>query len=333
MSSRLWRVRGVRPRMRCSRSLLAVVLALTGGLSAVGWLMDPAAAQGRRWGPGYFPNLPVTDQNGRTLSFYDDVIKGRIVVISFVFTRCTEICPLTTARLAKVAELLEEPLRQKVLFVSLSVDPVNDTPDKLADYAAAFHSGPGWLFLTGSLENMRAINAKFGEHMRSLNDHRNEVLLGNDATGEWQRNTVFGDLTRLAMDIRSMDPQSRAEIRTPSPNPHQDGGLVELTVPGQALFAQLCAACHTFGAARVGPDLHGVAARREKGWLQSYIMSPERLRKQKDPLALELAKRFPAVRMPDLGLSRTDASDLIDYIEHRSRAGAPVPAVVPASVR
>jgi hypothetical protein len=48
-----------------------------------------------------------------------------------------------------------------------------------------------------------------------LSEHRNEIVLGNDTTGEWARNTVFGDLDRLILDIHSMDPKWRNEVRQP----------------------------------------------------------------------------------------------------------------------
>ena len=58
----------------------------------------PALASG--WGEGYLPNAIVTDQDGRALRFYDDVIRDKIVVVSFIYTGCSSICPLMTARLA-----------------------------------------------------------------------------------------------------------------------------------------------------------------------------------------------------------------------------------------
>lgn len=196
------------------RHIAAFAIAL---LATAALHVTPGAAQSKRWGEGYFPNLPVTSQDGRTLRFYDDAIKGKIVIVSFIFTNCTEICPLTTARLAQIADKLGDEMGRTFHFVSLSVDPVNDTPERLNAFAQAFHKGKGWLFLTGKLEDMRRINAAFGERMRSLTEHRNEVLIGNDATGEWTRNSAFGDLERLVLDIRAMDPDYRAQPRMPGP--------------------------------------------------------------------------------------------------------------------
>src|SRR4051794_20248844 len=84
---------------------------------------DSSNAQGRRWGEGYFPNLPVVTQDGKTLRFYDDVIKGKIVLVSFIYTSCPDICPLTTARLTQVEDKLGDMVGRDIFFVSLTVDP------------------------------------------------------------------------------------------------------------------------------------------------------------------------------------------------------------------
>lgn len=295
------------------RTLLAAVAAVaTLTVSASGMLN----AQARQWGKDYFPNLPVVTQDGKTLRFYDDLIKGKIVVISFIFTSCKDLCPITTSRLAQVEEKLGESVGRDVFIYSISVDPENDTPQRLKQYAEAFHTGPGWLFLTGTLADIRAINGKLGERMRSLSEHRNEIVLGNDATGEWQRDNVFGDLNRVVTSIRAMDPKWREQVRT-APKENAAMGPVPLAgPPGQALFVKLCAGCHTVGKGdRVGPDLNGVTGRHARIWLSNYIRDPEKMRAQKDPAALALAAKYPGVRMPSVGLSESDAADLLSYVE------------------
>jgi protein SCO1 len=273
-------------------------------------------AQSRPWADGYFPNLPVVTQDGKTFRFYDDLIKGKSVVISFIFTACRDFCPITTARLAQVEEKLGDAVGRDVFFISITVDPENDTPEKLKAYAEAFHAGPGWFFLTGKPADIRAINGKLGEKMRRLSEHRNEIVLGNDATGRWGRNNLLGDLETVVMAIRAMDPKWRGQVREP---PKGDSGNTMYMFdgpPGQALFVRLCAPCHTVGQGdRVGPDLKDVTAQRARGWLVNYIKDPEKLRAQKDPVALELAAKYKGVRMPTVGISDNDAADLLAYVE------------------
>ncbi|MBM6579380.1 SCO family protein [Microvirga sp. BT689] len=291
-----------------------------------------AKAQTSVWGKDYLPNVPVMSQNGERLLFYDDAIKGKIVVISFIYTSCRDICPVVTARLAQVEEKLGAAVGRDIFFVSISIDPLNDTPGKLKEYADAFQAGPGWLFLTGKPEDIDLIRYKLGDRSRKLSEHRNEIWLANDATGDWARDSVFGDIDSLAMTISAMDPSQRSQMgKTEQPGgaagiPHSPGtvaGGMLTDLPGQALFIKTCASCHTIGqGAKVGPDLSGLTTRRAREWIVSYIMTPDKMRSQKDRAALRLAEHYPSVRMPNLGLSTNDATDLIAYMEAMSYAAA-----------
>src|SRR5262244_3192694 len=127
-----------------------------------------AEAQGRRLGEGYFPNLPIVTQDGKTLRFYDDLLKGKIVVINFIYTSCQDICPIATARLAQVEEKLGDKVGRDFFFISMTVDPEHDTPERLNDYAKAFGAGPGWFFVTGAPADIRAINYTLGERSTNL---------------------------------------------------------------------------------------------------------------------------------------------------------------------
>ena len=288
----------------------AVALAAAAILAPIG-----SNAQNRPWGADYIPNLTVTTQNGEPVRFYDDLVKGKIVIISFIYTSCTDICPLTTARMAQLEEKLGDMVGRDVFILSMTVDPERDTPQRLKEYAKTFGTGPGWSFVTGKPEDIRAINYKFGERSLILSEHRNEIVIGNDTTGEWQRDSVFGDINRLVMTVRAMDPKWRNQVRAPERNASSDTGLAMSSQPGQALFKKMCAPCHTIGVGdRVGPDLRGVTNRRQEPWLSAFIQNPAQLRAQHDPDALALAAEYPAVRMPALGVARNDAADLIAYL-------------------
>jgi len=275
----------------------------------------------RRWGANYFPNVPVIDQNGRTLHFYDDVIKGKIVVISFIYTSCQDLCPLNTARMAQLYDKLDGAVGRDLFFISLTVDPENDTPERMKAFADAFDVGPGWLFLTGKVADIRAINYKLGDRSdRSLNDHRNEIVLGNDTISDWQRASAFGDLGSVAQSIRQMNPKWLNEVHPPQRE--QQVNLKSVTLPddpGQMLFKRICAPCHTIGVGdRVGPDLRDVSARRDHAWLIKFISNPRKAFAENDPTALALAARFPGVRMPILGLTEADAEDVLTYLDRQS---------------
>src|SRR6267154_4135366 len=84
-------------------------------------------------GPGaqYFTNTPLITQDGKTVRFYDDLIKGKSVVINFIYTQCGDSCPLETAKLAQVQKLLGDRVGKDIFFYSISIDPKRDTPQKL----------------------------------------------------------------------------------------------------------------------------------------------------------------------------------------------------------
>jgi protein SCO1 len=292
--------------LRAAFAVAALFLALCG----------PAAAGGASpWGSNYFPNLPVIAQDGKTLRFYDDVIKGKQVVVSFIYTSCPDICPLTTARLALVKEQLGDAMGRDVFFVSLTVDPETDTPERMKAFADAFNPGPGWLFLTGKPEDIRAINSKLGNRSAARGDHRNEIVLGNDATGDWQRDTPFGDIASIVFNIRAMSPKLMA-LNVPAAGNGNDQPVVISRNPGETLFRKICTPCHTVGVGnRVGPDLRDVTKRRTEQWLTAFIMSPAKLRRAGDPVALELDAAFPGIKMPELGMTENDAKDLIGFLQ------------------
>jgi cytochrome c2 len=140
-------------------------------------------------------------------------------------------------------------------------------------------------------------------------------VIGNDTTGEWQKDSVFGDIDRLAMTVRSLDPKWHDQVRPPQNLEGFSSGTAMSSQPGQALFKKMCAPCHTIGVGdRVGPDLRGVTERREKPWLEEFIQNPSKMRAKHDPTALALAAEYPAVRMPAVGLAPADAGDLIAYL-------------------
>jgi cytochrome oxidase Cu insertion factor (SCO1/SenC/PrrC family)/mono/diheme cytochrome c family protein len=300
------------------RSLLWSIAALTAlTVWSLGNLGGGTASAARR-GANYFPNLPVVTHEGKTLRFYEDLVKGKIVVINFIYTSCPDICSLSTATMALVQKWLGERVGRDVFIYSISLDPENDSPEVLKEYAAAFKAGPGWLFLTGKPEDIHLIRWQLGERSRTLDEHRSDMVLGNDATGEWRRISLMGNLKLVTQRILEMDPKRRAQRRAVSveslektPRDYQIRNR-----PGEALYLKACAACHTVGNGdRVGPDLNGVTTRRDRTWLIRYLVAPEVLRARKDPIAVELDARYEGVTMPNLGLSEVDAGDLIVYLE------------------
>jgi len=99
-----------------------------------------AADNGSPWGANYFPNVPLVTQDGKTVHFYADLLKGKMVVINFIYTKCRDSCPMETAKLAQVQRLLGDRVGRDVFFYSISIDPERDTPAELKEYADKFHA-------------------------------------------------------------------------------------------------------------------------------------------------------------------------------------------------
>lgn len=310
------------PIRRRMKSCFRVTVPLVVVLALVGALRSDASAGKSRWGKGYLPNVTVLTQDGVPVRFYDDVLKGRTTVVSFIYTRCRDLCPLVTARMALVYEQLGEAAGRDFQFVSVSIDPAYDTPARLKEHAEAFRSDPRWIFLTGDTDKIDQIRYKLGERSRRLPEHGAQIMLYNDVTGEWSRDSVFADLGVLVQNIRLMNPDLPVAVGADTanePTSQRLGGSGSHGLPGQALFAKACASCHTIGGGdRVGPDLAGIVRRRERTWLSRFISAPDKMHAERDPIAVELAARYPKVRMPSLQLSDLDVTDLLGYIDART---------------
>ncbi|HWT03205.1 MAG TPA: SCO family protein [Pyrinomonadaceae bacterium] len=133
------------------------------------------------------PDAVVYNQNGRRLNFYTDLVKGKVVAINFIFTTCTTICPPLTATFRRVQSELGEHMGRDIELISVSVDPVTDTPARLFDFAEKFKAGPGWTFVTGDQSEIDSLLRALGVAVADKNDHTPTVLVGNDATGYWTR--------------------------------------------------------------------------------------------------------------------------------------------------
>ena len=132
------------------------------------------------------PNAEVIDQNGKQLNFYTDLIKGKTVAINFIFTTCTTICPPLTATFRRVQQ--EAQARGlDVQLISVSVDPVTDTPERLRDFAGKFKAEPGWTFVTGEKAQVDSVLQALGAAVSNKNDHTPMIVIGDDESNYWTR--------------------------------------------------------------------------------------------------------------------------------------------------
>jgi len=143
------------------------------------------------------PDVELLDQNGRKIYFYTDLVKGQTVVINFIFTTCTTICPPLGATFARVQKELGERAGRDVRFISVSVDPVTDTPERLKAWGAKFHAGDSWTFVTGDKPQVDELLRALGASTARREDHSPSILIGNDAKGTWTRSYGLSKVSQI----------------------------------------------------------------------------------------------------------------------------------------
>jgi protein SCO1 len=302
-------------------NVTARTLAATFLVGALSTLTMGSALADNPYGANYFPNVPLTNQDGKQVRFYDE-IKGKSVAINVIYTSCKDECPLETAKMAQVAQIFGDKMGKDMFFYSISIDPQHDTPAVLKAYAKNFNVGPGWQFLTGKPEDIKVLVKKLGLSRGSdgtnKDGHTASLMVGNEPTGQWMRNSAVDNPIFLSATIGSFlgwreDPAAQKT--------YANAGAVTLD-PGQYMFQSRCSACHTIGGGdKIGPDLAGVTARRERSWVARYLTAPDKMRAQGDPIALELSKKYKTARMPDQKMGGADLIAILTYLE--AQGGAP----------
>ena len=291
---------------------------------AVGVLLILSPTEMNASGPGaaYFTNTPLVTQDGNTVHFYDDLIKGKSVVINFIYTECGDSCPLETAKLAQVQRLLGDRVGKDIFFYSISIDPKRDSPQMLKAYAKKFHAGPGWFFLTGKKEDIELVRRKLGQaaaaDQNQLTDHSTSLVIGDEPTGQWMRDSSMDDARYIATMVSDWLSSWRNHKGGQS---YEQAGRSDApsTDRGTYLFKSRCAACHTVGGGdSIGPDLRGVTAVRDHEWLSRFIQTPDKVLAERDPIATALLKKYNGVTMPNLRLGKVDAEALMEYLRKGS---------------
>jgi protein SCO1 len=151
------------------------------------------------------PDVPVVDQNGRSLRFYSDLVKGRTVVINFIFTTCTTICPQLTLAMRRTQEVLGQRVGRDVFLLSISVDPATDVPERLRTFASKFDARPGWTFVTGRHGDISRLLKALG-NAGGGSDHTTTILIGNEAAGHWVRSSGLASVaTNMKLIIAAAD--------------------------------------------------------------------------------------------------------------------------------
>lgn len=144
----------------------------------------------RAAGLKYFTDLALTDQDGKPVRLYSDLLAGRIVIINSFFATCSGSCPVMTGTFRKIQSTLGDRVGRDVQLISISVDPETDTPAQLRKFAKEAGARPGWRFITGDKAKVAQALHKLGLRTDIKENHSAVVLIGNEPKGVWKK--AFG---------------------------------------------------------------------------------------------------------------------------------------------
>jgi protein SCO1/2 len=151
---------------------------------------EPARPATKSPAQTYFTDVVLVNQNGEKMRFYSDLLHDKVVIINSFFATCPGSCLPMERNLEKIQQALGSHVGKDVFIISISVDPLVDTPANLKAYAKKLNARPGWYFLTGEKQNVDFALAKLGQLVAHKEDHLNIFIIGNERTGLWKK--AFG---------------------------------------------------------------------------------------------------------------------------------------------
>lgn len=161
--------------------------------------------------PGYarkveayrLPQVDLIREDGSMARFPAMIDDGKPVILNFIYTSCTAICPVLSQTFADVQDLLGSDA-MKAHMVSISIDPEHDTPARLAEYARRFGAGPQWTHLTGSLQASLAVQKAFGAFFVDKMNHRPLAFMRRSPGESWVRLEGFAAPEDLVREYRNL---------------------------------------------------------------------------------------------------------------------------------
>src|SRR5262245_42402987 len=192
---------------------------LVAGMSAaaLGWMTVCAAAAEPycvRHGVALattLPNVTLYTHEGKAVTFYDDLIRGKVVAINMMYAECEGICPIATSNLVRVQALLGSRVGRDVFLYSLTLQPELDTPQRLQEYAAMHGVQPGWVFLTGARADIEQLRYRLGFFDpnpvvdRDKATHTGMVRIGHDGYDRWTSAAALARPEQIVATINHVD--------------------------------------------------------------------------------------------------------------------------------
>ena len=150
------------------------------------------------------PDLKVTLQTGESKLFYSDLVKDKVVVIQFIFTDCGMVCPMLGVLFKRLQKRLSSQMGQQVHLLSISIDPANDTPEKMRLWGEKYGAGIGWNQITGQKQIIDQLLKSLQAFSVERDSHSALLLLGNENAGVWKRLDGTTPLAVLDEEIQKL---------------------------------------------------------------------------------------------------------------------------------
>jgi protein SCO1 len=131
--------------------------------------------------------LTMLNRFGEQVDLRADVIGDRVVVVNFVYTNCSTVCPVTSSIFSIVQDRFDEQMGQDVALVTITVDPSRDNSHRMRSYAQNFNPNEGWSWLTGEKDTVDEALRAFGAYTPNFEDHPAMVLIGDERHSKWYR--------------------------------------------------------------------------------------------------------------------------------------------------
>ncbi len=157
------------------------------------------------------PHIQLVRSDGKSVALDEELNDGRPVIMNFIYTTCTSVCPLTSRTFEELQDKLGSEA-ERVHMVSVSIDPEQDTPEVLARYAQKYGAKPQWQFYTGTVKASIAAQRAFDVYRGSKMNHSPVTLIRTAPGNPWLRIEGFARPDELLHDLGNIAPSAEAAM-------------------------------------------------------------------------------------------------------------------------
>jgi protein SCO1 len=150
------------------------------------------------------PDVPLRTQRGNSVHFYQDLVRGRVVAINFVFTTCQGICPPLGTNFAAISRRMHDRFGDEFALISVTVDPVHDGPEELDAWSRKFDGDPAWTLVTGEKRDVDQLLKALGVYSADKTQHSPFLLIGDETSGKWARLHGLTSPEKVAETLETM---------------------------------------------------------------------------------------------------------------------------------